>query len=155
MTGLYKEGDYVIRRSGGVWLVIYAADGIYSLREYESGKCDSSPFDGEDIIRLIADKEKILDAISRVGFITVINVPNEKIRKELYEDAMREYDEIEWIKVIKSAYLRKHNGRLFEGEASLAEQAKRYFHCEISIVLGIPVSGVEAYISNAVSEDKW
>lgn len=128
----------------------------YHLQKHESGDRIIVPTtESGEIVRGISSKEKILDVINRVDFITTIKAPNDKIRKELYEDALKEFDEVGWIKIIKSSYLRKQDGRLMQGETEYAEMAKSYLHGEISVVMGIPVNKVEGYISTAVSNDKW
>ena len=47
-----------------------------------------------------------MEIIERIPYILTIQAPNSKMRKELYQMALREYDEIAWVKVIKSSYLR-------------------------------------------------
>lgn len=153
---MFNIGEYVICSKGGVWKVMDIVEDKYHLQKHESDDRIIVPIaEPGEIVRGISSKEKILDVIDRVGFITTIKAPNDKIRKELYEDALKEFDEVEWIKVIKSSYLRKQDGRLMQGETEYAEIAKSYLHGEISVVLGMPVNEVEGYISSAVYNDKW
>jgi CarD family transcriptional regulator len=153
---LYKPGDYVICKSGGIWKVLEVYDGqiVLSLHESEEEKIISAS-DQDEIVRCVANKEDILEAIGRVGFIRTIQASNDKIRRKLYNEAMSKFDEAEWIKVIKSVYLRGKDGRLMQGEAEYARKAKSFFHGEISVVMEIPVCEVEDYISATVSNDKW
>jgi CarD family transcriptional regulator len=153
---LYKTDDYVICKSGGIWkvLTVYAEQIILSSYESEEEKILPSTCKDE-IVRRVASKEDILESISRIAFIRTIQAPNDKIRRELYKEAMSKFDEEEWIKVIKSAYLRSKDGRIKQYETEYAQQAKSFFHGEISVVMGIPMSDVENYISTAVSNDKW
>jgi CarD family transcriptional regulator len=146
----------VICKSGGIWKVlnVNAEQIVLSSHESEEEKILPSTCKDE-IVRCVADKEDISESISRIAFITTIQAPNDKIRIELYNEAMSKFDEGEWIKVIKSAYLRSKDGRLKQYEAEYAQQAKSFFHGEISVVMGIPMSDVEDYISAAVSNDKW
>jgi CarD family transcriptional regulator len=152
---MYKAGDHVICRSGGVWKVLEASAEKMTLALHESEEEKKLRFsDDGEIVRNIANKEDILEAISRIPFIRTIQAPNDKIRRELYEEAMSKFNEVEWIKVIKSAYLRGESGRLAQYETEYARKAKNFFHGEISAVIGIPVSEVEDYISSAISIDK-
>jgi CarD family transcriptional regulator len=152
---LYKTDDYVLCREGGVWKVLNIDDKKIFLKQHDSGEEKTIPLNNNnEIVRSVASKESILSAIDRVGFIPTIQAANDKARRILYEDAMKKYEEIEWIKVIKSIYFRKKDGRLMPGEEECAERAKNYFYGEISVVLGIMVSEVENYISTAVSNDK-
>jgi CarD family transcriptional regulator len=152
---LYKVDDYVLCAEGGVWKVLNIDDKGISLKRHDSEeeKIILSKNNSE-IVRSVASKEDILEAIDRVGFIPTIQAQNDKIRRMLYEDSMKKYKEIEWIKIIKSIYFRKKDGRLMPGEEECAQRAKSYLHGEISVVLGIQVSEVENYISTAVSNDK-
>jgi CarD family transcriptional regulator len=152
VMAIYKQGDYVICSSGGVWRVDSVDESGIRLSAHISGNTRKVPIRDNDIVRTVAPKEKILDAIDRICFIRTVQAANNRMRMELYEEAIAKYDEIEWIKVIKSVYLRKQGGRLFRGEAEYAERAKSYFHGEISAVLGIPAGEVEEYISAAVSK---
>jgi CarD family transcriptional regulator len=134
-----------------VWRIDAIDESSVCLAEHAGGNTRTVPVRKNDIVRTIAPKDEILEAIDRVCFIRTIQAPNDKVRREFYEEAMAKYDEIEWIKVIKSVYRRKQGGRLMQGEAEYAGRAKSYFHSEISVVLGIPVDEVEAYISAAAS----
>ena len=152
---MYKQGDFVICASGGIWEIQDTSDGVLRLNEHSSGRIRSL-FEGDsDIVRTVSSREQILDVIDRVCFIRTIQAPNDRVRREFYEEAMSKHDEVEWIKVIKSVYIRKQSGRLMKGEEVFAKSAKSYFHEEVSVVLGIPVGEVEEYIFTAVSKDKW
>lgn len=152
---LYKINDYIICRSGGVWCISRIDDRGYTLVEHEAGMEKTIPEGSDEIVRKIASKDTTLDAISRVGYIRKIQMPNDKICKELYDEAMAKFDEIEWIKVIKTVYLRQQEKRLTPYEITCYEKAKGFFHGEVSVILGIPVSKVEDYIAAAVSNDSW
>ena len=97
---------YTSHREGGIWFkpnegrFQCVSDG--TLAELKAS----------DIVRKICSKDKIIEMIDRVGFITVIQAPNEKVRKEFYQQAMDKYDELEWIRVIKTAYLHGQDQRL-------------------------------------------
>jgi CarD family transcriptional regulator len=152
---MYKTGDHVICKSGGVWKVLESSAEKMTLALHESGEEKKLRLpDDDEIVRDIANKEDILEAISRIPFIRTIQAPNDKIRRELYEEAMSKFNEAEWIKVIKSAYLRGESRRLAQYETEYAQKAKNFFHGEISVVMEIPVCEVEDYISSAISSDK-
>ncbi len=152
---MYQVGNYVVCKSGGIWKIEEISNGQCKLAEYGTSATADVPVGDDEIVRKIISKEAMLDVISRVGFIRTLQAPNDRIRKEFYEGAMAEYDEIEWIKVIKTVYLRQEEKRLFPGEAELAKKAKKYLHSEISILLDIPFDKVEAYIADSVSSDSW
>lgn len=144
-----KPKDAVVHREHGIWV----------KNELGSFQCVSdgsiAELDREDIIRRTCTKDEMLDFIDRVGFITTIQAPNEKIRKEFYQQAMEKYNELEWIKVIKSAYLHGKDQRLQTYEEEYGKRASDYFHGEAAYLLDIPFAFVEAYITDKVTSDDW
>ena len=152
---MYKIGDYVICRSGGVWRIEEQSEGGFLLRRYDNSDMQKADADSEEIVRPISSKSDIEDVIDRVGFIRTIQAPNDRLRLSFLEESMAEFDDVEWVKVIKSVYLRAQERPVSDKEQSLAERAKNYFYSEISITLGIPLSEVEGYISSCVEQDNW
>lgn len=121
---MYQVGNYVVCKSGGIWKIEEISNGQCKLAEYGTSATADVPVGDDEIVRKIISKEAMLDVISRVGFIRTLQAPNDRIRKEFYEGAMAEYGEIEWIKVIKTVYLRQEEKRLFPGEAEFAKKQK-------------------------------
>lgn len=152
---MYKPGDCVICRSGGVWRVVASEGDALQLREHESGAIRQVPGDSEEIVRPIATREKILEVIDRVGFIPTLRASNDKTRGELYAACMAMYDEIEWVRVIKTVYLRQEAKCLGQAETDYGAQARNFLHGEISVLLEIPMAQVESRIAAAVADDSW
>jgi CarD family transcriptional regulator len=157
---MFETGEYVIRGNGGVWKITGVRMNASTNEPMEyllSAHPDSENVitvsaNGTEIVRKITDKDAMMEAIHRIPYIRTIQAPNDKARIELYEEAMSKYDEIEWIKVIKSAYLRRRQKGFKPSEASYAEKAQGYLHSEVSILFDIPVADVENFISAAASE---
>jgi CarD family transcriptional regulator len=157
---VYETGDYVICRNGGVWKIIgvrmdaqAAGPAEYVLSAHEAHEKEMTvPEGGDEIVRKIADKETIADAIGRIPYIRTIQAPNEKTRMAFYEEAMSKYDEVEWIKVIKSVYLRRQKG-IKSPEAAYAARAVQYLHSEVAILLDIPFADVENFIGESVTQN--
>lgn len=152
---MYKCGDYVICKGGGVWKIVEENLDSLKLKEYINGLEKTIPINDEEIIRLICSKEAIEEAVDRVGFIQTLKAPNDKTRKEIYNSVMGEYDEISWISIIKTIYIREKDHRLMPLELEYSKKAKEYFHSEVSILLNIPYKDVEKYISDKVLKDSW
>lgn len=152
---MYEIGDYVICKSGGVWKITNTRPDSLILVEHEKDAEKIITIGNNELIRKIVLKESMLEVIERVPYIRTIQAPNDKIRKEFYEDAMAKYDEIEWIKIIKTIYLRKEKMKLMPNELFYAKAAKRYLHGEISVLLKMPMSKVEEYITSTVSNNTW
>jgi CarD family transcriptional regulator len=151
---MYKAGDYVICRSGGVWRVAVEGDQL-RLIEHESGAVHVLPKDSVEIVRKIASKETILGVIKRITFIRTFQAHDDETLTRLYEEAMSKYDEIAWIKVVRTVHLRRKKVRsLMPSELAYMERAEGYFHGEISILLDMPVSDVEDYIFYVLSKYK-
>ncbi len=110
------------------------------------------PFDGaSSLIRSVMTKNEINSLIAKISSIELFEECPLKLLKEKYTIAIRSGDPSEWIRVIKTVQNRTINGRdggkkVSEAEKSFAENAKRFLHMEISIVLGIPYDDVENYI---------
>lgn len=109
----------------------------------------------DDIIREICSQEVIEEIIDRIAYICTFSIDNEKMREDIYCDAMNEYDEINWVKVIKSTYLRNKQKKAKDFEKRMAKEAKEFLYGEISILLNIPYKNVEKYIIEKVRNDEW
>lgn len=139
--------------------VIHCDHGVWVKNNQGSFQCISdgtlAELNSEDIVRKVCTKDEMMEMIDRVGFITTIQAPNEKVRKEFYQQAMNKYDELEWIRVIKSAYLHGRDRRLQPYEEEYAKRASEYFHGEAAYWLKIPFLEVEAYIGDKVTSEDW
>lgn len=152
---MFQTGDYVICRSGGVWRISAADGNAVHLCRHSNGTQRVIEEDSDEIVRRIASKEVVQETIDRIPFIRTIQAPNDKVRKAFYEEAMAKFDELEWVSVIKSVYLRRQDQRLMEQEPVYEECAKEYLHGEISILFDIPMDQVEKYIAETVANDEW
>ena len=82
---MYKCGDYVICKSGGVWGIIEEDSEFFKLKGYINDLEKIISINNDEIIRTICSKEDIEEAIDRVGFIQTLKAPNDKARKEIYD----------------------------------------------------------------------
>lgn len=107
--------------------------------------------DAEDgVIREISTKEELLELIERIPYIQTIQAPNGKVRKELYELSMKKYDDVEWVKVIKSVYLRMEDRRYDDFEQEYMEKAKEYLYGEIAVRFELPADKVEQFVNETI-----
>lgn len=102
--------------------------------------------------RAISTREDLEELIERMPYIQTIQAPNGKARKELYQLAMDQYDDVEWVKVIKSVYLRMKEERYEPFEPEYAEKAKDYLYKEISLQFDIPFEQVEDYLNETIEK---
>ncbi len=96
-------------------------------------------------------KDEAFDILDRIPYIRTIKAPNNKILLEFYAEAMNKRNYIEWISVIKTAYIRNKDKKLLAEEAHYAEEAKKYLYDELSQSLGIPFTEMESYIERYVA----
>lgn len=106
----------------------------------------------EDYIREISSQADLEELIERMPYIRTIQAATSKGRKELYQMAMDEYDDVEWVKVIKSAYLRVQENRYEEYELEYAKKAKEFLYREISLRLDVPFEKVEEYLQEIIEK---
>lgn len=106
----------------------------------------------ERIIREISTKEELEELIERMPYIQTIQAPNGKVRKELYELAMKAYDDVEWVKVIKSVYLRMEDRRYEDFEPGYMEKAKQFLYGEIAVRFVLQFNDVEHFVNEVIKK---
>ncbi len=104
----------------------------------------------DGIIREVSTKEELLELIERMPYIQTIQAPNGKVRKELYELSMKKYDDVEWVKVIKSVYLRMEDRRYEDFEPGYMEKAKEFLYGEIAVRFELPADEVEQFVNETI-----
>jgi len=110
----------------------------------------SDAMDG--IIREVSTKEELSELMERMPYIQTIQAPNGKVRKELYELSMKQYDDVEWVKVIKSVYLRMEDRRYEDFEPRYMEKAKQFLYREIAVRFEIPYEEVEQFVNDTIKK---
>lgn len=106
----------------------------------------------DGFVREISTKEELEELIERMPYVQTIQAPNSKARKELYQLAMDEYDDVEWVRVIKSIYLRMEDNRYDEFEQSYMEKAKNFLYKEIAIRFNLPFGEVDDFVNNTIKK---
>lgn len=110
------------------------------------------PAESDQIVLKMISREAAIEILGRITYIRTIQAPKEKKRYEFYEEAMNQYDWLEWIKIIKTVYIRQKQGQLSETELAFAAQAKKHFQSEVSVVLHIAPDEVEKFIVKYVKD---
>lgn len=167
---MFESGQYIIYGNTGVCKVDeikkMAAPGTnterlyYTLEPlYDKGCRLFTPVDNEKIVmRPVLTREEADQLIERIKEIDTLWVADEKHREQIYKEAIRTCDCEEWVKIIKTLYLRKKS-RLAEGKKVTSSDAK-YLHLaeeslygELSVVMGIPKDEMEEFITKRVEEE--
>ncbi|MDD3172707.1 MAG: CarD family transcriptional regulator [Herbinix sp.] len=164
---MFQVNDYLAYGNSGVCKVIEIGtpdmNGIdksilyYTLQPvYSKGSIIYTPTGNENkAIRKILSEEEALDLINDIPNIETIQESNDKLREIIYKEAMKKHECREWVKIIKTLYL-KNKQRLLDGK-KIASTDLRYLHeaeeClygELSIPLGIPKDNMEDLINNKI-----
>lgn len=165
---MFEVGSYIIYGSNGVCKVeeigSVSISGIpkdklfYTLVPiYSKGSKLFSPIDNNKVImRAVTSKEdayKIID-----DFLTIETIPesNEKNKEEVYKRSLRKCDCREYVKIIKTIYLRNQS-RISEGKKTIAieekylHMAEEHLYGELAISLDMNKSKVEEFIVERVN----
>ncbi len=166
---MYGKGDYIIYGSSGVCQVeditTMNMEGIPRDRLYyvlcpssQKGGRIFTPVDNPKTqMRPVMTKEEAAGLISAIPKIKELWITNEKLREEKYKECMRSCDSRDWIRIIKTLYLRKQT-RSAQGKKITAtdekylRMAEDYLYSELEIPLGIPKNQMEAYIAEKLSQ---
>lgn len=148
----YTAGDVVVCRGHGpAEIQRILPEGALVVRPL--GADSDVPAASDDVLRRGMDEKQARALIDRIPFLRTIQAPVDKARYELYDDAMDQYDPAEWVRVIKSVYLRGKEKPLTDKDHGYFEQAQRYLHGELARALSLPEQAVEAHIAACVREN--
>lgn len=165
---MFKVDDYIVYGGNGVCRVLDigtpAINEIDKKRQYytlqpiyQNESTVYTPVDNEKVvIRKTISKEEANELINNIPSIEILWLEDDKMREEKYKEVMSKYDCKEWIKIIKTSYLRSEK-RLAEGKKITAldekylKNAEEYLYGELAISLGISKEQVENYIVQQVN----
>lgn len=168
---MFEIGDYIVCGNNGICTVENIStldvpdvdpDRLYYILQPVFAKTSVVyiPVDNEKIImRKVLTKEQVNELIDHIPDIETIGEKNDKLREERFKECMKMHDCEEWIKVIKTLYLRKRE-RVERGQKVTATDA-RYLktaednlYCEFAMALGIERNEVVAFIEKRIGEAK-
>ncbi|MBC3515790.1 hypothetical protein H8K20_05155 [Neobittarella massiliensis] len=151
---IFADGSYVLLRDrDGVWQVTGRSGQRSELKACHSQQRAS--VSNSEIARAMAPDAVLQEAVERIGSVRTIQAPSNKVRREFYQQAMDAFDELEWVRVIKTAYLRGKDHCAQPYEEAYSQRAKSYLHGQLAIALHIPLEQVEQYITQKVESDEW
>lgn len=166
---MFGKGEYVVNGNKGVCVVedITTLDisGVDKKREYYilkplymSGSTVYVPVDTADgSLRRVLSREEADRLIRGIPDIPLITIANDKLLEQEYRGCMRTNDCAEWIRIIKTIYLRKQK-RQEAGRKVTAVDAKYYrlaednLYGELAVSLQIPRAEVEGYIAREMEK---
>lgn len=168
---MFQINDYVVYGNHGVCKVLEIGtpdiDGIDRIKSYYTlqpvyfsrSKLYIPVESKKTNLRKLITKEEALKLIDEIPKIDILRTLNDKQREEKYKEAMRKYDCREWIRIIKTLYLRNqqksNEGKKMSGhEIKYLHEAEDFLYGELSIPLEIPKESMEEFITTRVNEGK-
>ena len=106
-----------------------------------------------ELVRKVITASEMEEIVERIPYIRTLNITSERYRQELYQKSLDKYDEVEWIKLIKTIYIRHQKKQTQNYELKYFKAAKNIFHEEISLLLNIPLPKIETYIKQKILEN--
>ena len=164
---MFDVGDYIVCGSNGICTVenigtIDVPDvdpnRLYYILQpvYTKTSVVYIPVDNEKIVmRKVLTGEQVQKLIDQIPEIETIGEKNDKLREERFKECMRHYDCMEWIKVIKTLYLRRQE-RVERGQkvtatdARYLKAAEDQLYGEFAMALGIEKGEVEHFIEERI-----
>lgn len=165
---MFEKGDFIVYGNNGVCEVKdittvnmkgVPRDRLYyilSPRHHKDSKI-FTPVDSEKtVMRAVLTKEEANELINGIPTIEELWVSNDKLREEKYKETMRSCECRDWIKIIKTLYLRKQE-RIAQGKKTTAmdekylRMAEENLYSELSLALEIPKEEMEEYITKRMA----
>ena len=166
---MFEKGEYIIYGTSGVCkiedittmnMASVPKDKLFYVLSPSSQKGGRifTPVDNpKSIMRRVLSREEAARLIDEIPSIEELWIINEKMREEKYKECMRSGDCREWIRIIKTLYLRKQE-RTAQGKKITAtderylKMAEDYLYSELEISLEIPKTQMEAYITQKIEK---
>ncbi len=160
---MFSIGDYMIYGINGVCRVqdICASPfdkkdtrTFYQLKPLGSseGSVIYTPTDNVQVkMRPLMTKEQAQELISRMPGLEPLEIPMEKMRRDLYRQAMQSCEPEQYVRLIKTVYRRRmdmiqQHKRLSETDSDFERNAKLSLYHELAVVLELQYAEVEPYL---------
>lgn len=166
---MFEAGEFVIYGTAGVCKVeevttMSMGGGdtkrlfyVLNPSSQKGGKIFTPVDSTKTLMRPIMNREQATQLINHITSIDELWIPNEKQREGLYKECMNSCDCREWIKIIKTLYLRKaersaQGKKITSTDEKYLRMAEDCLYSELEIPLGIPKNKMEAFIREKVGE---
>lgn len=168
---MFGKGDIVVCGKNGVCRIVdvgevdflWAEKGrMYFILQpvYSPASKAYIPVDKADsLMRRAMDEKEAAALIADIPRIDQIAIKNEKICEELYKECLRKNESREWVRLLKTTYLRQEKrsqaGRKITAvDSKYSRLAEESLYGEIAQALGIPRDEVEDYIRRQIEAGK-
>ena len=99
------------------------------------------------VLRAPITKEHAMELVNQEENTEVLWVFNEKLREQEYKKCISTYDPKEWMRILKTLYLRtKKRGTITSMDKKYQQVAERALYSELAYVLEIPMEQVESVL---------
>lgn len=164
---MFEKGEYIIYGTSGVCKVeditTMNMDGISRSKLFyvlapsgqKGGRIFTPVENQKTLMRKIMTREEADHLLGEIPSIEELWITSEKQREDLYKESLRSCDCREWIKIIKTLYLRKEE-RSAQGKKITAtdekylRMAEDYLYSELEIPLEVPKEQMEQYIARHI-----
>lgn len=164
---MLKKGDYVVYGNAGICLVEDTTHldlaGVDKEKLYyvlqpidEKHSKVYSPVNSKKVrIRKALDEREAQELIDEIPEIEKMEITSEKYKEESFKTAMKTCDCREWIKIIKTLYLRKQE-RVAQGkkitntDEKYLRQAEESLYSELAFAMGKDKAKMEFYIESRI-----
>ncbi len=160
---MFEKGGYIVYGTTGVCVVedITSPDikGVAGNRLYyvlspcfQKGNRIFTPVDNEKVtLRAVMSREEAAALIDRIPEIEELWETDDKQREKHYKEAIRSCDPQEWIRIIKTSYLRQEERRAQGKKATTVDEryfrsAEDHLYSELAVSLEMPREEVKSYI---------
>lgn len=161
---MFEKGGYIVYGTTGVCEVedITSPDikGVAGNRLYyvlspcfQKGNRIFTPVDSDKVtIRAVMTKEEASALVDKIPEIEELWEKDDKLREKRYKEAIRSCDPQEWIRIIKTSYLRQEERKAQGKKATTVDEryfrsAEDHLYAELAISLNMPKEEVKAYIT--------
>lgn len=146
---MYNVNDYVIHQNNHIYQIT-AINDHYILKSPLTNNTILANY--KEIIHKTTNKDELREIIERIPYLRTLEITSERFRQEIYIKTFNKYSEIEWIKLIKTIYLRNRYHKAQNYELDYLKQTQQLFHEEIAVVLNMPINKVEDYIKEKIMD---
>ena len=164
---MFEIGDLIMYGTNGVCRVTGFCSSPFDAsdkREYyvlkpvhdQSNLVIYTPVENESVVmRPLLSPESANDLLAQINDIAAITVENEKMRREVYREALRTADPVNFVRIVKAVRLRREEfsrtrRRLPDLDIDFEHSAYNCLLSELSEVLGITRDEVDERISTVL-----
>lgn len=162
---MFEKGDYVVYGTKGVCRVeeitepdmkgTAAGRLYYVLRPcFQKGSTIFTPVDNEKtVMRAVMSRTEADALVDGLSGIEALQESSDKEREKQYREAIRSTDPRQWVRIIKTSYLRGQERRAQGKKVTTVDErylhaAEEQLHEELSIALGVPKEEIREYIGS-------